>query len=59
MTCQDVDAQFERRERDPPLHPTLNLEKFQVHVDRIGELRLPFAERPQFDDFAGLRPAEA
>ena len=54
MAREDLDAQFERGQRNPPLHPSLHLEKFEVHVDRVGELGLPFAERTQFDRFAGV-----
>ena len=58
MACEDLDAQFERGQRNTPLHSSLHLEKFEVHVDRIGELGLPFAERTQFSGFAGVGPAE-
>lgn len=59
MACEDIDAQFERGQGDPPLHPSLHLEKFEVHVDRVGEFGLPFPERTQFDGFASVGSAEA
>jgi len=59
MARKDLDAQFERGQGDPSLYPSLHLEKFEVHVNRIGKLGLPFAERTQFNSLPGVGPTEA
>jgi starch synthase len=44
---ENVRAQFERGKRDSSLDTAVQLEKFEVHRHRVGELRLPLGDRPQ------------
>lgn len=54
MSGEDVGRQRERRQRNPPLHPALYFQQFEMHIDGIGKLRLSLLESAQFDDFPGI-----
>ena len=55
MLAKNVLVQLEPGQRDPPLNAAVVLEQFDVHVDRVSELGMRFANQPQLYDFTCLR----
>ena len=52
VTCEDAFVELEERQRHPPLDSTLELEQFQMHVDRNRELRMLHRAVPAARPFA-------
>src|SRR5688500_11278493 len=48
MARKDALVELEKRQRDPALDATLELEQLEVQVDRIRQLGMFLAERAQF-----------
>jgi hypothetical protein len=50
---------LEYRRSKPGMHPAVQLDELDLHVDRAGELRVGAAKSAQFGDFARLDPPGA
>ena len=54
MTLKRLGREIEHRQRHATLDPSLQLEQFEVHVDRAGQLRMLLANRLELQRFSRL-----